>query len=213
MIRGWAALATAILAAIGSDVTTEFAENCGWLGGALRDNQHEAILPALLLGAIVTLSMLLFVLFARIRPGDPLLCRIGELKTRALDMTCALFGSVLCIIAMEGYETRFGGLSPFDPRSVDLAHALPLVVTFAVMAAIVHHLLHDAIRTANRASHFVVEVFAEFLRKLLRDSATPRVAQAAAFTLRIVHVPFAFAYGSRGLRAPPSSIASRYVIA
>ena len=67
---------------------------------------------------------------------------------------------------MEGYETRFGGLSPFDPRSVVLSHALPLVLTFVVMGAIVHYALRGAIRTASRASGRVAEVFVEFLRKL-----------------------------------------------
>ncbi len=213
MIRVWAALATAILAAVGSDVSTEFAGNGGWLGGVFQDNQHEAVLPALLIGGVVTLSLTIFVLFARICPGDPLLSRIGHFKTRSVDLTGALFGSILCVIAMEGYETRFGGLSPFDPRSVVLAHALPLVLTFAVTGAIVHFVVHGAIRTASRAGNAIAEVVVGFLRKLLGDTTTPGIARLSAFVLGIVHVPLAVACGFRGLRAPPRSILSRYLIA
>ena len=177
IIRGWAALATALLTAVGADVSVEFAENSGWLGGVLRDNQHEAVLPTLLFGAVVTLSLTLFVLLARIYADDPLLSRIGDFRTRLVDRACSLFGSLLCVIAMEGYETRFGGSSPFDPRSVVLSHALPLVVTFVVMGAIVHYALRAAIRTARRASGLVAEVFVEFLRKLRGESTTPGMVQ------------------------------------
>lgn len=213
IIRGWAALATALLTAVGSDVSIEFAENSGWLGGAFRDNQHEAVLPTLLFGAAVTLSLTLFVLLARIYPDDPLLSRISEFRTRFVDTACSLFGSLLCIIAMEGYETQFGGSSPFDPRSVVLSHALPLVVTFVVTGALVHYALRAAIRTARRASGLVAEVFVEFLRKLRGENTTPGMVRRSAFVLYVVHGPPAVVDGSLGLRAPPRSIFTRYLIA
>lgn len=213
IIRGWAVLATALLTAVGSDVSVEFAGNSGWLGGVLRDNQHEAVLPALLFGAAVTLSLTLFVLLARIYPDDPLLSRIDDFRTRFVDTACSLVGSLLCVIAMEGYETRFGGSSPFDPRSVVLSHALPLVVAFVVMGAIVHYALRAAIRTARRASGLVAEVFAEFLRKLRGESTTPGMVQHSAFVLYVVHGPLAVLDGSLGLRAPPRSIFALHLIA
>jgi hypothetical protein len=211
-IRGWVALATAILAAVCSDVGTEFAQNSGWLGGGLPDNRHEAVWPALILGLAVTLSLILFVLFARIRPGDPLLSRIGDFKTRTVDIVGSLFGSMLCVVAMEGYETQFGGLSPFDPRSVVLSHALPLLVTFIVVGALVHSALHGAIRVASHASSLVVEAFVQFLNKVLRGGTTRTMFQVSAFVLYVFHVPLAIAHGSRGLRAPPRSILSSYLI-
>lgn len=213
IIRGWATLATALLAAVGSDIATEFAENRGWLGGAGTDNQHEAVLPALLFGAVVALSLILFVLLARIRPGDPLLSRIDHFRTRCVDIASSLVGSLLCVIAMEGYETRFGGLSPFDPRSVILSHALPLIVTFAITGAIAHYALRAAIAAASRASGFISEVLGEFLRWRADDRRSSEVARVSAFVLEIVHVPFALALGSRGLRAPPRAIVARYLIA
>jgi hypothetical protein len=213
IVRGWAALATAILTAVGSDITTEFAENGGWLGGALRDNQHEAVLPALLFGSVVALSLTLFVLLARIRPGDPLLSGINHFRTRCVDIAGTLVGSIFCVVAMEGYETRFGGVSPFDPRSVILSHALPLVVTFVVTGAIVHYALRAAIAAASRASGFISEVLGEFLRKLFDNRRSSEIARVSAFALNVVHVRFAFALGSRGLRAPPHAVVARYLIA
>lgn len=212
-VRGWAVAATAVLAAAIADAGTEFAVNSGWLGGTLRDNQHEAILPALLLGAALALSLTLFVLFARISPRDPLLLRMNGLRTRSIDVAFAFCGSVLCVMAMEGYETRFGGSSPFDPRSVVLSHTVALVVAFVVTGSIIHCALRSAIRTANRASTVVVELFAEFLRKLLKVIAAPRTIALSAYELCVVHVRFRILCGSQGFRAPPRSILPRYLIA
>jgi hypothetical protein len=206
LVRAWAVVATAILAAVAADVGTEFAEDSGWLGGALRDNQHEAVLPVLFLGVAVTLALILFVLVARISARDPLLLQMSDLRTRFADIACAFCGSMLCIVAMEGYETHFGGLSPFDPRSVVLAHTWALVLAFVVTGTVVHYGLQSAIRTASRASCVVVEFLVEFLRKFLTLVAAPRTVALSAFDLYVVHVALAIAAGSRGFRAPPRSV-------
>ena len=213
LVRSWAVVATAILAAVTADTGTEFAENSGWLAGTFRDNQHEAVVPALLLGAAAALSLMLFVLLARISPSDPLLSRMNDLRRRLVDIACAFCGSTLCVVAMEGYETRFGGLSPFDPRSVVLSHTLALVVAFLVVGAIVHYALQAAIGIASRASSVVAEFLVEFLRKLLRAGAPPRSVALSAFQLYVRHVPPGIAGGSRGFRAPPRSIHPRYFAA
>ncbi len=203
IVRAWAALATAILAGATADAGTEFAENCGWLGGSIRDGQQEAIVPAFVLGAAIALALLLYILLARLGPADPLLSLMSHFRSRFVDGACALCGSALCVIVMEGYETRFGGLSPFDTRSVVLSHSVALVIAFAVIGAIVHCALRSSIRVAGHASEFVAEIFAEFLRKLLDVSATPRMVGVSAFVLYVLHVPLAIADGSRGFRAPP----------
>jgi hypothetical protein len=211
VVRGWAVLAAAILAASTADAGTEFAENGGWLGGALRDNQHEAILPALVLGAALALGLTLFVLLARISPRDPLLMRLNDCRSRLFDIACAFCGSMLCVIVMEGYETQFGGVSPFDPRSVVLSHAVPLVVAFVVAGAIVHCVLRAAIGVAGRASNIVVEFLVEFMRKLLRSVTPRRAVTLSAFQLYVSHLPPGIAAGLRGLRAPPRSIPLAFV--
>jgi hypothetical protein len=212
LVRTWAVVATAILAGAAADAVTEFAENNGWLGGMLRDGQHEAILPALLLGALVAVSLTLFVLFARISPRDPLLSRMSGLRTRLADIAAAFSVSVLCVIAMEGYETRFGGVSPFDPRSVVLSHALALAVAFVLTGTILHCALRAAIRTASRAS-IVVEYLAQFLRKLRQFAAAAPSIALSAFELHVVRVPLETAYGSSGLRAPPHSLRPHHIAA
>jgi hypothetical protein len=206
LVRAWAVVAAAILAAAAADAVTEFAENSGWLAGTLRDDQHQAVLPALLLGTAVTLVLIAFVLFARVSLRDPLVSRMTDLRTRSIDIACAFFGSMVCVVAMEGFETRFGGISPFDPRSVVLSHTPALLVAFLVMGTIVHCALRSAICTASRASGAVVEFLAEFLRRRQRPVAVPRMVALSAFELYVVHVPLAIAGGSRGFRAPPRSI-------
>jgi hypothetical protein len=206
LVRGWAVAATAIVAGAIADAGTEFAENSGWLAGTLRDDQHQAILPALLLGTALTLGLILFVLLARISPRDPLLIRMDDLRTRFIDIASAFCGSMLCVVVMEGYETRFGGLSPFDPRSVVLSHTLALIVAFVVTGTVVYCALRSALRTASRASSAVVEFLAEFLRKLFGMTAAHRAPALSAYELDVLHVPFAIARGSCGFRAPPRSI-------
>jgi hypothetical protein len=211
-IRAWTSLATALLTAAVADACTECAENLGWLGGSLRDAQHEAIAPALLLGIALTAALLAFVVFARIAPGDPLLRRMNGLRARTADLTCALVGSAACTIVMEGYETRFGGLSPFDPRSVVLSHALALLVAFVFVAAIVHCALRAALRLASHAGELAAGAIAEFLYKICRTTVAPGAVHTSAFTLHVLHLPPAIADGACGLRAPPRAALALHFI-
>jgi len=212
VVRIWAGIAAAILAAAAADAATEFAENGGWLGGTLRDNQHEAILPALVLGAAVTVSLTIFILLARISSRDPLLSRMNDLGRRLVDIACAFCGSMLCVVAMEGYETRFGGLSPFDPRSVVLSHTLALIVAFLVAGVIVHCAVRAAIGVARRASDVVFDFLIECFRKFSCAVTSPQAVARSAFQLYLPHVPPGIAGSSRGFRAPPRSILSGYFV-
>jgi hypothetical protein len=211
--RIWAAAAAAILAAAIADAATEFAANSGWIGAGLRDNDHQAVVPALLVGAAVALCLLVSVLCSRLSPRDPLSLRMAALGTRLADVACAFCGSVLCIVAMEGYETRFGGLSPFDPRSVVIAHAPALIVAFLLAGALVHYALRAAVRVAGRAGIAVAEFVEHFLERRLGSAAPLRAARISAFVLYVVHVPSWLARGSCGFRAPPRSIRPRCCLA
>lgn len=202
-VRIWAAAATAILAAAAADAVAEFAANSGWLGARLADHDHESIVPALVIGAAVALSLLLAVLFSRVSSRDSLTPRLS-------DVAIAFCGSVLCVVAMEAYETHFGGTSPFDPRSVVVSHAPALIVAFLSIGALVRVALRAAIRAAAKAS---VSVAAFFEQSLSRRSggAEPRLAaRISAFELCVPHVPMWLACGCRGLRAPPPTISSNY---
>src|ERR1700727_2350528 len=104
IVRAWAALATALLAAAAADAGTELAENLGWLGTSIRDAHQESVLPTLLVGLAIGVALAAFVGFARIAPRDPLLRCLDGWRARAIDLSIALAGSTLCTIAMEGYD-------------------------------------------------------------------------------------------------------------
>jgi hypothetical protein len=212
IVRAWTSLATALLTAAVADAGTEFAENLGWLGGSVRDAQHEAVAPALILGLAAGAALAAFVAFARIGPQDPLLRHMSRLRARLTDLAIALAGSALFTIAMEGYETRFGGLSPFDPRSVVLSHAVPLVVAFVFVAVLVHRAMRAALRLAGHAGELAAGALVEFLHKMLRAAVAPGAVHDSAFTLHVLHLPPAIADGACGLRAPPRSTPSYYFI-
>lgn len=208
IVRAWTSLATALLTAAVADAGIEFAENLGWLGGSVRDAQHEAVAPTLLIGLAIGAALAAFVAFARIAPQDPLLRCMSGWRVRMTDLAMALAGSALCTIAMEGYETRFGGLSPFDPRSVVLSHALPLIVAFVFVAAVAHGVIRAALRLASHAGELAAGVLVEFLHKLSRAAVAAGAVHTSAFTLHVAHLPPAIADGACGLRAPPRSTLS-----
>lgn len=210
IVRAWTSLATALLTAALADAGTEFAENYGWLGGSVHDAQQQAILPTLVFGLALAAALAVFVAFARIAPQDPLRRCTSAWRSRAADLAIALAGSALCTIAMEGYETRFGGFSPYDPRSVVLSHTLPLLLAFVLVAVLVHRGLHIALRVAGGAGRLAAGMLVEFLHKVLRAGVTPGAVHCSAFTLRVLHLTPAIAGGACGLRAPPRSILSHY---
>jgi hypothetical protein len=213
LVRVWAATAAAILAAAVADAATEYAANGGWLGTSVRDNDHQAVLPALLVGATVTLGLLFAVLLSRISPRDPLALRMIELRTRLADVAFAFCGSALCIVVMEGYETRFGGVSPFDPRSVVVSHAPALFVAFLVMGALLHCALRAAVRTAAEASAVVAKFLETFLGSGPLNASPLRGIRLTAFEPSGIHVPAWLIRGSHGFRAPPGSIRPHYRLA
>jgi hypothetical protein len=213
VVRIWSTAAVAMLAAGTADAVVEFAANGGWLGAGLQDNQHEAIAPVLALGALTALLLLAFILFARISLRDPLLVRMGERSARWLDTISAFAGGVVSVVAMEGYETRFGGVSPFDPGSVVASHTAALFVAILAIGAVMHWMLRAAAGVASRASVAAIELFARFFPQRLNLVQPPTLVRTPAFKLGVAHVALAIAAGVRGLRAPPRSIHLRYVLA
>lgn len=203
LVRCWAVVAAAMLTGAVADATTEFAGNSHWLIGSVRDDQHQSVVPALALGATIAIALLLFVVLARISPRDARLARMNDARRRVGDIAAALCGSALCVVTMEGYETRFGGLSPFDPRSVVLSHAFALIVAFVVVGTMLHYLLRGAIGMASRAGTIVARVVVAFLRKLLGTTASARAVSLSIFALHVSPTALDGTVCSRGLRAPP----------
>lgn len=212
VVRAGVSLTTALITAALADVGTEFAENLGWLGGSVRDAQQEAVVPTLLIGLAIGAALAGFVVFARIGPQDPLLRSMRGLWARTTDLAIALAGSALFTIVMEGYETRFGGVSPFDPRSVVCSHALALLVAFVLVAAVARGLVSAALRLAGHAGALATSAVVQFIHRIVRARTVLGAAHISAFTLHVVHLPPAIAEGACGFRAPPHSILSAYHI-
>lgn len=201
LVRSWAIVAAAILTGALADAAVD------------RDNHYQGVLPALEIGAVAAVFLVLFTLLARIGPCDPLLTRMNDIRTRVVDIAGALCGSALCVVAMEGYETRFGGLSPFDARSVVCTHAFALIVAFVIVGAMLHYALRGAIRIASRATDAVTSLVVSFLRKLAPAAASPLPILLSVFALRVPHAPRDVAAGSQSLRAPPRPVPSVHFIA
>lgn len=206
IVRAWTVLTTALFTAAVADAWTEFAENLGWLGGSERDVAQQAIGPTLLIAAVVGAALAGFIAFSKIAPRDSLLRCMRGVRATAVDLSSALVLSAIFSIAMEGYETRFGGLSPFDPRSVVMSHGLALLVAFVFVAAIVRSIVRATLRLASQAGELATGVLVQFLHKISRGHVAPGAAHRSAFTLVVLHLPPAIAYGACGLRAPPRSI-------
>lgn len=211
-MRAGIALTTALITGAVADISTEFAENLGLLGGSVRDVTHQAVLPAFLIGLAVGVALATFVVFSRITAGDPLLHCMSGVRARIVDLTTALAGSALVTIVMEGYETRFGGLSPFDPGSVVCAHAPALLAAFLVVAPIARGAINAALRVASSMGECASNVVAQFLRRVLRARVPPGAVHTSTFTLRCLHLPPEIAGGACGRRAPPSSISYCFVM-
>jgi hypothetical protein len=212
VVRAGAWLTTALIAAALADAGTEFAENLGWLGGSLRDAQHEAVAPTLLIGLAIGAALAAFVAFARLAPHDPLLRSMRGFRELTADLAIALAGSALWTIAMEGYETRFGGVSPFDPRSVVCSHAPALLVAFVLVAPVVWGVVRNLLCLARRAGECATGAIVQFLRKISHASVPPGTVHTSAFALHVVHLLPAIADGVYGLRAPPHSTLSGYFV-
>lgn len=201
LVRSWAVLAAATLTGALADALVD------------RDDQHQAVVPALTFGAGIALALLLYVLLTRITRRDPLLTRMNDMRLCLADRAVAFCGSVFCVVAMEGYETRFGGVSPFDPRSVVLTHTLALVIAFTIVGTLLHCFLRAAIRAASRAGTVVAELVVAFLRRGARCTASATPVSLSAFASYVPHRPLDRARASRGLRAPPHSLRSLHFIA
>ena len=117
-------------------------------------------------------------------------------------------GKLLTVVAIEGYETHFGGLAPFDAHSVVTAHAPILVLSFLTIAVAARMMLGAAIRCAARSGALAAALFTSFLRISALDSRRRRSTRRSLIpTTSCSHVAPEIVK-SRGLRAPPHTLPS-----
>ena len=205
LVRIWAALTIALLAGVLGDAGTEFSAIFGWLGGTARDLNQQGILPALLVTFALALGLCGYVVCSRIAPGDPLVRRLDDVRARAIDAAVAFAGSWVTVVAVEGYETRFGGAAPFDLNSVVVAHAPVLVAAFLIVAVAARMMLGVAIRCAARGGALAAALVSSFLRISRSHPPTPKHAAMPHPDARCSHVALEIVT-SRGLRAPPRTL-------
>ncbi|MFY9738852.1 MAG: hypothetical protein WAK11_07330 [Candidatus Cybelea sp.] len=202
LVRIWAVLTVGLLAGVLGDAGTELFGLLGWLGGATRDVDHQGLLPALAITLTLALGLAAYVVGSRIAPSDPLLRRLDDAGARVVDAIGAFVVSGVAVVAIECYETHFGGLAPFDARSVVIAHAPMLVLSVLTIALGARMTLGAAIRCAVRGGAVAAALLTSFLRILRSYAATPKhskVRHSKTSRSRAVSE----IVSSRGLRAPP----------
>lgn len=169
-------------------------------------------MPVLLLGIAIALALCGYVACARIS-GDNLSAQVnGHVRARMFDVSCAFAGSLLCVIAMEGYETRFGGLSPFDAQSVVLSHAPVLLVTFAIAAIVVRNAVREMLFAAERAGERAVDALVRFVSRLLRLKLDLPASHASQHRFSAFRLPTTLVAVNCGLRAPPAGTTLRLLV-
>jgi hypothetical protein len=205
LLRIWAVLTVGLLAGALGDAGTEFVALLGWLGGAARDVDHQGILPVLGITLALALGLAAYIIGSRIAPGDPLVRRLDDGRARAVDAIAAFAVSCVTVVAVEGYETHFGGLAPFDANSVVVAHAPILVLSFLTIAVAARMMLGAAIRCAARSGALVAALVISFLR-------ISRALHTACKHAAMLHPEVGRSHvaseivKSRGLRAPPRTL-------
>lgn len=145
----WTLVTVALCAAVCGDALSEWLANHGAMGtAAMRDVHQESLLPATCIAAfaIVSLAFLVRLRDRAVRGRNVRLVPAGAARIgwNAIAVVLAL----IAVVLMEGYEVRFGGVAPFDPRSVLAADALPVIVVYAIVAAILERMLGLVLRIA-----------------------------------------------------------------
>jgi hypothetical protein len=205
LVRIWAVIAIGLLAGALADAGTEFSALFGWLGGRTHDVNQQGVLPALAVTLMLAVSLIAYIIGSRIAPGDPLVRKLDDARARAVDAVAAFAGACATVVAIEGYETHFGGLAPFDANSVVVAHAPILVLAFLTIAIAARMMLGAAIRFAARTGTFAATLVTSFLRISRSNAATPKHATMPHPDTSCSHVAPEIVK-SRGLRAPPPAL-------
>jgi len=205
LVRIWAVLTIGLLAGGVSDAGTEFSALFGWLGATTRDVDHQGILPALAIGLTLALGLVAYIIGARIASSDPLLRRLDDARARTVDAVAAFAGSCVTVVAMEAYETHFGGLAPFDANSIVIQHAPILVLSFVTIAVAARMMLGAAIRCAARSGALAAALLTSFLKISRSHAATPKHATMPHPDISCSQIAVEIVR-SRGLRAPPRTL-------
>ena len=166
-------VAVALWAAIFGDGITEWLSNNGLWGIGPSDFHQEALRPAAAVALLLSVMLAWYAAAVRWFAPDELVgLRPSGVAQRFWWNACALTLSLGLVIAMEGYEVRFGGVGVFDPRSVLVAHAGPVLLSYAIIALCVECMLAAALRTAALVTLAVVATIASCAAARAAESTT-----------------------------------------
>jgi hypothetical protein len=154
----WTLVTVALCAAVCGDALTEWLSNSGFWGSGVSDLHQESLAPTAYAAAVACLTCLALVIAAA-RRGEMVRVR-PACASRVWWNGAAVLLALIVVVVMEGYEVRFGGIGAFDPRSVLMAHALPVVVAYALIAALVDRTLRLGLRAAFVTALSVVATIA-----------------------------------------------------
>jgi hypothetical protein len=213
LVRIWAALIIGLLAGVVGDYGTEMLAGHGWLRNVNPDIDQQGVVPGLAVTAILALGLFGYVAASRVSPSDPLLRKLDDGRARGLDAIAAFALSWITIVAIEGYETHFGGTAPFDATSTVLAHAPVLVVSFLTIAVAVRTMFGAAIRFAARSAAATVALLASFLRFFRARVVASKHAMWLHLDTSNGRLAAAGVAGACGLRAPPRTFPNAIFIA
>jgi hypothetical protein len=197
----WTSLAVALSAAVCGDAATEWLSNQGFWGSSVHDLHQESLLPTALLAGFVTISLAFYVLALHLRTNDPLLRFRRSASARLCFATLCVLLTFAVVVLMEGYEVRFGGVGAFDPGSVIVTHALPVLYAYALIGILIDRMLGVCLRVACGAARAVAAALVEFMR---RDASEAVCVHAGLTRITPVEQRPERIRPACGLRAPPT---------
>lgn len=194
IVRIWPIAIIGLASGVIGDAGTEFFTS--------GDTDHQGMVPALAIAVLLALGLAVYLACSRIGPRDPLLCRFNRWRDRLPDALAAFGASWLTVIGIEGYETHFGGIEPFDTRSVVIAHAPLLLLAFLAVALTAQVILAAALRWAARSGAVAVALVRRVLR-VSRHAVATTTHAGMAFLEAVCKHDVPELISACGPRAPP----------
>lgn len=193
-----AACAVALGAAVLGDAVTEAATNLA--AGYAVDGHQEALVPGAVLAAVLLASVCALAIGAGRSRAEAFARILESPRVRAVFFVVTALAALAIVVAMEGYEMRFGGVSAFDPRSVLAQHLIPTLATYACIAALADRLLRACVRMALSGWEALLRAAEPCARRVRSPRALARLGARDEHSLQS---DAGRTHPSWSLRAPP----------
>jgi hypothetical protein len=194
----WAACTIALSAAVIGDAATEWLANLA--AGHIVDAHHESLLPAAVCAAALLVTLCAFAVFAGRACAEAYARLIAAPWLHVLFLIATAVLTLAVVVAMEGYETHFGGVNAFDARSVLAQHLLPSLGAYACVAGLIDRLVRACVRAAIAGWDALLRAAAPFARRFPSLSTPKPLDPRDEFSLQ---ADAGRTHPSWSLRAPP----------